>query len=98
MTELMALPSFRHFLFRSIQKAGILQPATNGADGRNLEFLEGRRSLGFELLREADQGLPPAARSDLSIMTLIAALREEAETPRKPEKKRDRYEEIEPND
>lgn len=94
MAELMEMRSFRHFLFRSIQKAGILSTATNGADGRNLDFLEGRRSLGFELLREADLGLPPVARSDLCILTMIAALREEAETPAKPEKKRDRYDGI----
>lgn len=91
MRELMALPSFRRFLFRSIQRAGILHAATNGADGRNLDWIEGRRSLGFELLSEADLGQPQAARSDLSIMTLIAALRAEAETPRQTEKKRDRY-------
>lgn len=91
MAELMALPSFRRFLFRSIQRAGILHAATNGADGRNLDWIEGRRSLGFELLSEADLGQPPPARSGLSIMTMIAALRAEAETPRKPEKKRDRY-------
>lgn len=91
MEELLKLASFRRFLFRSIQSAGILSAATNGADGRNLDWIEGRRSLGFEILREADLGQPAPARSELSIMTLIAALREEAETPRKPEKKRDRY-------
>ncbi len=91
MAELLALPAFRRFLFRSIQSAGILAATTNGAVGRNLDWIEGRRSLGFDILREADSGQPAPMRSDLSIMTMIAALREEAETPRKPEKKRDRY-------
>ena len=98
MAELLALPSFRRFLFRSIQSAGILGTATNGADGRNLDWIEGRRSLGFDILREADSGQPVPMRSDLSIMTLIAALREEADTPRKPEKKRDRFDELEGKD
>lgn len=97
MAALMALPEFRRFLFRSIQLAGILSPTTNGADGRNLDFHEGRRSLGFDILRDADAGQPAPLRHPHSIMTLIAALREEATTASKPEKARvqDRYETAE---
>lgn len=96
MKELMALPSFRRFLFRSIQTAGLLdyaRPATNGSEGRDLAFVEGRRSLGFELLRDADAGQPAELRHPQSVFTLIAALREEA-NPAPKEKKRDRYEEL----
>lgn len=95
----MALPEFRRFLFRSIQSAGLLEysaSATNGTDGRNLHFAEGRRSLGFDLLRDADAGQPDALRHPNSIMTLIAVLREEAASPPvKPEKSRGRYDEVE---
>src|SRR3546814_5112017 len=73
----MALPAFRRFLFRSIQSAGILAPTTNGTDGRNLDFYEGRRSLGFELLRDADTAQPGDLQHPHSIMTLLAVLREE---------------------
>ncbi len=95
MAELIALPSFRRFLFRSIQMAGILHPATSGADDRNLDYFEGRRSLGFDILRDADAGQPAALQTPHSIMTLLAAFREEA-NPQKPEKPRapDRYNEI----
>lgn len=96
MAALLALPEFRRFLFRSIQLAGILAPATNGADGRNLDYHEGRRSLGFEILREVDAGQPDPMRHPHHIFTLMAALREEANPPPKPDKpaRKDRYDEI----
>lgn len=96
MAKLMALPAFRRFLFRSIQSAGILAPTTNGTDGRNLDFYEGRRSLGFELLRDADTAQPGDLQHPHSIMTLIAVLREEANpTPKeKTRGTRDRYGDI----
>lgn len=96
MSELMAMPSFRRFLFRSVQLAGLLdypKPATDGSGGRDLAFVEGRRSLGFDLLRDADAGQPASLRHPQSVFTLIAALREEA-NPAPKEKKRDRYEDV----
>lgn len=78
MAELMSLEPFRRFLFRAIQIAGILDPATNGTDGRNLDFHEGRRSLGFDILRDAEAGLPPDLRHPNCIITLMNVLREEA--------------------
>ncbi len=94
MAELLALAPFRRFIFRSIQLAGILTPATNGTDGRNLDFAEGRRSLGFDILREVDAGQPASARSPHSILTLIAALREGALQQPQSEKKNDRYNDV----
>lgn len=97
MAELLALPAFRRFLFRSIQNAGILSAATNGADGRDLAFAEGRRSLGFDILRDVDAGNPAALRHPYSIMTLIAAFREEANPIGKPKAEKSsgtRYEDI----
>lgn len=95
MSELMGLESFRRFLFRSIQSAGLLSQASNGADSRDLAFAEGRRSLMFDILRDADAGQPDALRHPLSILTLIAALREEVNTsPAKEKKRDDRYDAI----
>lgn len=95
MAELLELPAFRRFVFKSIQMAGILSAATTGADGRDLAFAEGRRSLGLDILRAVEAGQPAPLRHPLSIMTLIAALREEANPTSKPEKPRaGRYDEI----
>lgn len=104
MEALMALPAFRRFLARSIQTAGILTQtgiATNGSDGRDLAFAEGRRSLGFDLLRDAEAGLPVPMRSPLNIMTLLSVLREEAqtaETEKANGRRRSRYGDLDGND
>ncbi|ODP39263.1 hypothetical protein [Sphingomonas turrisvirgatae] len=97
MEFLVKRPEFLRFLFRSIQMAGVLDQttrATNGSDGRDLAFVEGRRSLGFDILREADAGQPAPMQHPYSLITLIAALREEAQS--QPEEKKrggrdDRY-------
>jgi hypothetical protein len=83
MEALMQLPAFRRFLFRSIQTAGILAQAavsTNGSDGRDLAFAEGRRSLGFDLLRDAEAALAAPLQHPLSLLTLLSVIREEAQT------------------
>lgn len=85
MRELMALPAFRKFMWRLIQQAGILTPGTNGTAGRDLNYVEGRRSLGFDALRDAEQGLPPEGQSPSCTMTLTAILREAAQ-PEKDER------------
>jgi hypothetical protein len=93
MTHLMEQPEFRRFLFRAIQLAGHFDHttrATNGSDGRDLAFAEGRRSLGFDLLRDAQSGQPEAVRNrdPLNLMTLVATITEEIQAPPE-EKKRD---------
>ena len=75
---LMAMPAFRRFLWRAIQSAGILAPATDGSDTRNLAYAEGRRNLGFSILRDVEDGMP-ASHPD-SLFTLIQILREEAQS------------------
>lgn len=83
MEQLMGLPSFRRFLFRSIQTAGLLSDtaiSTNGSDGRDLAFAEGRRSLGFELLRDAEAALAAPLQHPLNLITWLSLLREEAQT------------------
>lgn len=97
MAFLMEQPAFRRFLFRSIQTAGILAQTAHGADGsdgRDLAYHEGRRSLGFDLLRDAEAGLPAAAQHPLNIMTLLNVLREGAQVSEKEKsggKQYDRY-------
>lgn len=95
MGELMKLPAFRRFLWRSIQSAGILSQGTTGADGRDLSFAEGRRSQVFAMLSDVEAGLPVTQRHPLNIMTLIAVLREEANpAPKEKKSATARYDEI----
>lgn len=95
MAHLLAQPEFRRFLFRAaIQQSGILSHtarATEGSDGRDLAFAEGRRSLGFDILVEADAGQPAPMRSPQCLLTLISALTEEVQSQPEEKVKRDRY-------
>lgn len=82
---LLSMPQFRRFLFAAIQSAGIVSitsPA-NGQSSRPLEWFEGRRSLGFDLLRMADTGQPEPLQSPEALATLGAAVREALNPPPK---------------
>lgn len=98
--ELIRLPAFRKFLFRtSIQSAGLLDynaVKANGSDGRNLEYHEGRRSLGFEALRDAARGIPGVDGDPALWVLFDQVLREGIQsTPQeKPRAKSDRYAET----
>ncbi|WP_333883815.1 hypothetical protein [Sphingobium yanoikuyae] len=95
MAELLALPAFRRFLWRSIQSSGILSQGTSGADGRDLSFAEGRRSQMFAILADVEVGQPEAARHPHNIMTILAVLREEANpAPKEKKSATGRYDEI----
>lgn len=103
MAQLMALPGFRKFLFSLIQRAGVLDYApfsTNGSDGRDLAYYEGRRSLGLDILRDADAAQPAPMRHPNSIMTLMTVLREEAQTTEqeKPRGRPSRYDDDDGTD
>jgi hypothetical protein len=88
---LMETPAFIRFLWRLIQHADILRATTNGTDTRDLSFFEGRRSLGFDLLREIEMGLPVSHSDGMPVMALLAVLREEAQPqPSAKEAKRER--------
>ena len=96
---LMARKDFQRFLFRAIQTAGIFAQGTNGHDGRDLAFAEGRRSLGLWLLGQADAGLPEPMQSPDHIAALHALLRAQLDTPPPPKGKGnatriDRYDDI----
>jgi hypothetical protein len=96
MAELMALPSFRRFLFLLGQRAQIFEVGSTGSDGRCLEFIEGRRSLAFEMLREAENALPENERHSSAAVTMIAILQEAVGEARKVVKseRSDRYADI----
>lgn len=95
MAALLALPEFRRFLWRSIQSSGIFAQSTNGADGRDLSFAEGRRSHMFAILSDVETGQPETLRHPNSIMTLIAVLREEANpAPKEKKSATGRYDEL----
>jgi hypothetical protein len=96
---------FKRFLFRVIQASGLFQRTTNGTDTRNLDYFEGRRSLGLELLDMAEQGQPIAdAHPAGPLLTLIQALLAETNQPatEKPNGRRnqrnDRYDDLDPGD
>ena len=75
---LLTRPEFRRFLFAAIQSAGVLgdHSLADGPQERDLRYHEGRRSLGFELLRMADQGQPEPLRTPGALATLNAAILE----------------------
>lgn len=96
---LIGRPEFRRFLFVAIQSAGLLHHHTSadGRLGRDLNFLEGRRSLGLDLLQMADAGQPEPLRTPTAIATLDAAIREAMNPPNPKDRKRertDRYSDI----
>jgi hypothetical protein len=75
---LLGRPEFRRFLHAAIQAAGLLgqQTMASGADGALLAFLEGRRSLGFDLIALAHRGQDDAIRAQdpLGLTTMQAVL------------------------
>lgn len=83
---------FRRFLFRVIQISGILSRTTDGSGERDLSYDEGRRNLGLQILEMAETGQPVAHPEGLPLLTLMQALREEAQAkPEKPNVRRNQY-------
>ncbi|GFM29263.1 hypothetical protein [Novosphingobium sp. PY1] len=98
---LLARPEFRRFLFAAIQSAGLLahEGPAHGPIERDLSFIEGRRSLGFEILQMVEQGQPEALRTPGALATISAAIREAMNPDPKerthgPRKRRDPYAEL----
>lgn len=62
---LLSMPEFKRFVFAAIQSAGILsqEGPAHGQAPRDLSFVEGRRSLGFEILQMAHRGQPEEIRA-----------------------------------
>lgn len=80
MQTLLQRPEFARFLFRVIQTSGIFSVTTDGSEGRHL-VAEGRRQLGLEILDMAEEGQPVAHPDKLPVLTILQALREEAQQP-----------------
>jgi hypothetical protein len=78
--DLLERPQFRRFLLRVIQLAGIYEATANGSAERTF-FLNGRRSLGLDILREVDAAQPIPAPTSTPTLTLIQLHREEAQLP-----------------
>ncbi len=99
MEFLMRRGEFQRFMWRVIQASGLLSRTTDGSEGRNLAFDEGRRNLGLDILDMAEKGQPiPDAHPDGPLLTLIQVLREETQKPpaERPNDrtKPDRYSEL----
>ena len=87
-------PEFLRFMYSAIQSAGLFSN-TVAADGRTvrdqcLEWHEGRRSLGHELLNLVDAGIPDALRSPdgLPLATLDKIIREAMNPKENPDGRR----------
>ena len=98
---LLARPEFRRFLFVAIQSAGLLshEGPAHGPIQRDLSFIEGRRSLGFEILQMVEQGQSEQLRTPGALATINAAIREAMnpdpkERTREPRTRRDPYAEL----
>jgi len=94
---LLARPEFLRFAYAAIQSAGIVGNNV-AADGRSvrdqcLEWHEGRRSLGHEILLMIEQGQPEALRSPdgYPLLTLNAVLREAINPKEKTNGRRSRH-------
>lgn len=60
LTALAADPKFNRFLFTILSSAPMFS-GTYGTDGRHLAYAEGRRSLGFDILRSVELVAGPDA-------------------------------------
>ena len=74
--------AFRRFLLSLVQSAGVFETTANLADGRHL-YLEGRRSLALEILRDFDDAQPVSLPAGIPAATLIQTLHELAHSTRK---------------
>ncbi|QNQ08320.1 Bbp19 family protein [Sphingomonas alpina] len=71
--------AFRRFLFDLIQRAGLFDASASSADGRTL-YLEGRRSLVLEILRDLEEAQPDRSAFAIPVLTLIQTLREQVQS------------------
>lgn len=87
--------AFRRFLLSLVQRAGVFETTANLADGRHL-YLEGRRSLALEILRDLDETQPVSLPAGIPAATLIQTLHELAHSVRKENvlERRDIYAEL----
>ena len=72
---LLAIPAFQRFLFSVIQTSGLFEVSANARDGRAL-FLEGRRSLGLDIMRAFEDAQSAQSQTGLPVVTIQRAMRE----------------------
>lgn len=82
--SLMLQPAFKRTLYTILQSASILHGAY-GTDGRHLPFAEGRRSLGFDILRTAERYAGPEAL----LLILSEEMKTQKEAPHANRKRSD---------
>jgi len=88
LASLMALSAFKKFLWRVVQASGIHSSAY-GSEERRLTAVEGRRSLGFDMLRWADDALRIGDGDGMASLAIILA---EASGSKPPAPKENRSE------
>lgn len=100
MAFLLNRPEFRRFMLPVIQEARIFQSTTDGSDGRNLAFDEGRRSLGLDILAICERGQPAQHPESLPIFTIMQVFREETQSQptEKPNEPYDRTADLDEDD
>ncbi len=95
MAFLNSRPEFRRYQLRVIQLAGLFSRTTDGSVVRSLDYFEGRRSLGLDLLDMAERGqpIPEIHPSGAPLLTIFQAIREETQQPatEKPNGRRKPY-------
>lgn len=74
---LLASPAFRRFLFSVVQSSGVYDVAASEADHR---FLDGRRSLALEMLRDFESVQPARHVSGIPVGTSIQLFAEAMQT------------------
>lgn len=69
--SLIERPAFILFLLRVVANAGLFSAQTTGADDRDLNFAEGRRSLCLDILREVESAQPVPSLNGIPMVTSI---------------------------
>lgn len=80
MLALLADPAFHRFLFRIVDTADMLRPA-NWSEDRRLCFAEGRRSLGFDIFRWADDASSVSHPTAIPVSWMAEVLKAELQSP-----------------
>jgi hypothetical protein len=78
MRHLVTQPQFSRFMWRVIQASGLFARVTDGSRERDLGVAEGARNLGLAILEMVELGQPATHPNGMPILTLLQALREEA--------------------
>lgn len=68
--QLCAQPAFRRFLLHVLRLAGIFTPTSGAIE--TLQFREGQRSLGLDIIREASRGMPRGVSIEQVIALLLS--------------------------